>query len=292
MEVEVSTLHAFSDKALGGNPAGVVLQAAHLSESQMQEIARQVGFSETAFVMPSGQADFKVRFFTPSDEVDLCGHATIALFYLMKTQHLVDVGTYTLETLAGILKVVIEDNGEVYLAQTLPEFGEIVDRQQIADSLRISTEDLHSELPVQIVSTGLPDIMIAVKDVDVLTKIDPDFQRITEISKTHHAIGYHVFTLKSDVMDVLTECRNFAPLYDIPEESATGTSNGAMLCYLHHYNQLTDTHHHTYTIRQGYTMNRPSEIRARLTLDSSNEIIQIQVGGRAIHIKNIQIHLP
>lgn len=121
MEVEVNTLHAFSDKALGGNPAGVVLQAAHLSESQMQEVARQVGFSETAFVMPSDQADFKVRFFTPSDEVDLCGHATIALFYLMKTQHLVDVGTYTLETLAGILKVVIEVNGEVYLSQTLPD---------------------------------------------------------------------------------------------------------------------------------------------------------------------------
>ncbi|WFR65065.1 PhzF family phenazine biosynthesis protein [Paenibacillus amylolyticus] len=292
MEVEVHTLHAFSDKALGGNPAGVVLQAAHLSESQMQEVARQVGFSETAFVMPSDQADFKVRFFTPSDEVDLCGHATIALFYLMKTQHLVDVGTYTLETLAGILKVVIEVNGEVYLSQTLPEFGEIVDRQQIADSLRISTEDLHAELPVQIVSTGLPDIMIVVKDVDILTKIDPDLQRITEISKAHHAIGYHVFTLESDGMDVLAECRNFAPLYDIPEESATGTSNGAMLCYLYHYNQLTAPHHHTYTIRQGYTMNRPSEIRARLTLDSFNEITQIQVGGTAVHIKNIIIHLP
>ncbi|MDQ0660990.1 PhzF family phenazine biosynthesis protein [Paenibacillus sp. W2I17] len=292
MEVEVSTLHAFSDKAHGGNPAGVVLQAAYLSETQMQEIARQVGFSETAFVMPSDQADFKVRYFTPSDEVDLCGHATIALFYLMKTQQLVNVGTYTLETLAGILKVDIEVNGEVYLSQTLPEYGEIVDRQQIADSLRISMEDLHSELPVQIVSTGLPDILIAVRDVDVLTKIDPDFQRITEISKAHHAIGYHVFTLESDDMDVLAECRNFAPLYDIPEESATGTSNGAMLCYLFQYNQLTDPHLHTYTIRQGYTMNRPSEIRARLTLGSSNEITQIQVGGNAIHIENIQIHLP
>ncbi|MDT9720143.1 PhzF family phenazine biosynthesis protein [Paenibacillus sp. ClWae2A] len=292
MEVEVNTLHAFSDKAQGGNPAGVVLQAAHLSETQMQEIARQVGFSETAFVMPSDQADFKVRYFTPSDEVDLCGHATIALFYLMKTQQFVNVGTYTLETLAGILKVDIEVNGEVYLSQTLPEFGEIVDRQQIADSLRISMEDLHSELPVQIVSTGLPDIMIAVKDVDILTKIDPDFQRITEISKAHHAIGYHVFTLESDVMDVLAECRNFAPLYDIPEESATGTSNGAMLCYLSQYNQLIDPLHHTYTIRQGYTMNRPSEIRARLTLGRSNEITQIQVGGSAVHIENIQIHLP
>ncbi|PQP85089.1 PhzF family phenazine biosynthesis protein [Paenibacillus sp. PCH8] len=292
MEVEVSTLHSFSDKTLGGNPAGVVLQAAYLSEPQMQEIARQVGFSETAFVMPSDQADFKVRYFTPSDEVDLCGHATIALFYLMKTQRLVEVGTYTIETLAGILEVVIEAHGEVYLSQTLPEFGEIVDRQQIADSLGISLKDLHPELPVQIVSTGLPDILITVRDVDILTKIVPDFQRITEICKAHQVIGYHVFTLQPDAEDVLAECRNFAPLYDIPEESATGTSNGALLCYLYQYKQLTDPHQHTYTIRQGYTMNRPSEIRARLTVDNSSEITQIQVGGSAIHIKNIQIHLP
>ncbi|WP_440111557.1 PhzF family phenazine biosynthesis protein [Paenibacillus sp. QZ-Y1] len=292
MDIEVSTLHAFSDKALGGNPAGVVLQAEHLSESQMQEIARQVNFSETAFVMPSDQADFKVRYFTPSDEVDLCGHATIALFYLMKTQHLVDVGTYTLETLAGILEVDIEANGTIYLSQTLPEFGKIVDRQQIADSLRIPLHDLHAELPVQIVSTGLRDIMIAVKHVDVLAKIVPDFQLITEICKAHHVIGYHVYTLEPGAEDVLAECRNFAPLYDIDEESATGTSNGAMLCYLYQYNQLSDPHLQTYTIRQGYTMNRPSEILARLTLGSSNEITQIQVGGGAVHLENIHIHLP
>jgi PhzF family phenazine biosynthesis protein len=291
VDIEVSTLHAFSDKPLGGNPAGVVLQAGHLSESQMQEIARQVGFSETAFVMPSNQADFKVRYFTPNDEVDLCGHATIALFYLMKAQHIVEVGMYTLETLAGILEVVVQNNGEVYLSQALPEFGEIVDRQKIAESLGIPTEDLHAELPVQIVSTGLRDILIAVKHVDVLPKIIPDFQLIAEISKANHVVGYHVFALEPDAEAALAECRNFAPLYDIPEESATGTSNGALLCYLHKYNQLSDPNDTIYTIRQGYTMNRPSEIRAKLTLDISNEITEIQVGGVAVHIKNIRIQL-
>ncbi|MDN4599697.1 PhzF family phenazine biosynthesis protein [Paenibacillus sp. F6_3S_P_1C] len=289
MDIEVSTLHAFSDKPLGGNPAGVVLQAGHLSESQMQEIARQVGFSETAFVMPSDQADFKVRYFTPSDEVNLCGHATIALFYLMKAQHIVEVGMYTLETLAGILEVVVQNNGEVYLSQALPEFGEIVERQTIADSLGISTDDLHAELPVQIVSTGLRDILIAVKHVDVLPKIIPDFQLIAEISKANHVVGYHVFALEPDAEVALAECRNFAPLYDIPEESATGTSNGALLCYLHKYNQLSDPNDKIYTIRQGYTMNRPSEIRAKLTLDISNELTKIQVGGVAVHIENIRI---
>jgi PhzF family phenazine biosynthesis protein len=291
VDIEVSTLHAFSDKPLGGNPAGVVLQAGHLSESQMQEIARQVGFSETAFVMPSNQADFKVRYFTPNDEVDLCGHATIALFYLMKAQHIVEVGMYTLETLAGILEVVVQNNGEVYLSQALPEFGEIVDRQKIAESLGIPTEDLHAELPVQIVSTGLRDILIAVKHVDVLPKIIPDFQLIAEISKANLVVGYHVFALEPDAEAALAECRNFAPLYDIPEESATGTSNGALLCYLHKYNQLSDPNDTIYTIRQGYTMNRPSEIRAKLTLDISNEITEIQVGGVAVHIKNIRIQL-
>ncbi|KOY15848.1 PhzF family phenazine biosynthesis protein [Paenibacillus xylanivorans] len=291
MDIEVSTLHAFSDKPLGGNPAGVVLQAGHLSESQMQEIARQVGFSETAFVMPSDQADFKVRYFTPSDEVDLCGHATIALFYLMKAQHIVEVGMYTLETLAGILEVVVQNNGEVYLSQALPVFGEIVDRQNIADSLGISTDDLHAELPVQIVSTGLRDILIAVNHVDVLSKIIPDFQLIAEISKANHVVGYHVFALEPGAEVTLAECRNFAPLYDIPEESATGTSNGALLCYLHKYNQLSDPNDTIYTIRQGYTMNHPSEIRAKLTLDISNEITEIQVGGVAVHIENIRIQL-
>jgi PhzF family phenazine biosynthesis protein len=141
------------------------------------------------------------------------------------------------------------------------------------------------------VSTGLRDILIAVNHVDVLSKIIPDFQLIAEISKANLVVGYHVFALEPDAEAALAECRNFAPLYDIPEESATGTSNGALLCYLHKYNQLSDPNDTIYTIRQGYTMNRPSEIRAKLTLDISNEITEIQVGGVAVHIKNIRIQL-
>ena len=81
--IKVYTLNAFTDDVSGGNPAGVVLDADNLTEKQMQGIAKKVGFSETAFVMSSDSADFRVRFFTPSDEVDLCGHATIATFKLL-----------------------------------------------------------------------------------------------------------------------------------------------------------------------------------------------------------------
>ena len=175
MDIEVITLHAFSDITEGGKPAGVVLQAEHLSASQMQEIARQVGFSETAFVMPSNSADYNIRYFTPNHEVDLCGHATVALFYFMKAEQMVDVGRYTLDTLAGILEVTVEEGGDVYLSQTLPQFGALVNRQDIADSLQIPLQDLHPELPVQIVSTGLRDILIPVRHPDVLTTISPTY---------------------------------------------------------------------------------------------------------------------
>ena len=292
MEIEVRTLHAFSDTPEGGNPAGVVLQAEHLSAIQMQDIARQVGFSETAFVMPSDFADYKVRFFTPNHEVDLCGHATVALFYLMKAEQIIDVGVYTLDTLAGILKVTVEEDGDVYLSQTLPQFGELVNRQDIADSLQIPLQDLHPELPVQIVSTGLRDILIPVRHPDVLATINPDLRHIADISKAHQVVGYHVFALETQGNAALAECRNFAPLYDIPEESATGTSNGALLCYLHKYQQLPTPHDQTFMIQQGYTMNRPSKIQGRLTLGPSNEITQVQIGGVAVHTQNIQIQLP
>jgi len=86
---------AFSDSAHGGNLAGVVLDADSLSEEQMLKIAKEVGYSETAFVMKSTKADFKVRFFTPTDEVDLCGHATIATFNLLRDLGAITVGDYT-----------------------------------------------------------------------------------------------------------------------------------------------------------------------------------------------------
>lgn len=111
METTVYTLTAFSKAVNGGNPAGVVLDADFLSEHEMQKIAAEVGFSETAFVQKSENADFKLRFFTPCAEVDLCGHATVAAFYLLAYKGLIEVGEYSQETKAGILKVENHQNG-------------------------------------------------------------------------------------------------------------------------------------------------------------------------------------
>ncbi len=284
MEIKVVLLDSFTAHAGGGNPAGVAVLDQELTEVQMLAVAKTVGFSETAFVTPSEKADFRVRFFTPAAEVDLCGHATIATFsYLLKIGK-VTAGTYTQETGAGVLSVEVRETGEIFMEQSLPEYSSILKGDGIADSLGIRVEELREDLPVQIVSTGLRDILIPVKSLEVLRAIKPDFEKIKHLSKANDAGGYHVFTLETEKGGT-AHCRNFAPLYDIPEESATGTSNGALACYLWKHGVERVKAGEMLTFEQGYTMGRPSEIKGLLREGShgdQKEITRVLIGGKAV----------
>ncbi|MFT9846438.1 PhzF family phenazine biosynthesis protein [Aneurinibacillus sp. REN35] len=278
--IEAYTLRAFTKAQQGGNPAGVVLDADAMSEEAMQQVAARLGFSETAFILSSVCADRRIRFFTPNAEVDLCGHATIAAFSLLTAQQLIGYGLHTIETKAGVLQVETQEGGEIFLAQASPCFAEKVDRARIAASLRIQQDDLIHDLPLQIVSTGLRDIFIPVKSLAVLQAIEPDFAQIAEVSRAYAAVGYHVFTLDTGT-EAIARCRNFAPLYDIPEESATGTATGALSCYLYQYGKVEAKQLPRLLFEQGYTMNCPSDIQAKIAVDSQGEIVSVHVGGMA-----------
>jgi PhzF family phenazine biosynthesis protein len=277
--MKVFTLNAFAKTDDGGNPAGVVFDADSLTEQQMKDIAKKVGYSETAFVMGSKRADFKVRFFTPADEVDLCGHATIATYNLMLIKGMIKEGNYTQETKAGLLKLDVRKD-IVFMQQKLPEFLELPSQKKIADSLNIKT-DYFADLPIQIVSTGLKDIFIPIMDREMLFSIMPDFKEVSMISKQYDVIGYHMFTLDTKAS---AHCRNLAPLYGIDEESATGTSNGALACYLWKYHEKKTE----FIFEQGYSMKKPSEIIVNLKL-RDNSIAEVWVGGTAKGIKKIEL---
>jgi PhzF family phenazine biosynthesis protein len=289
MKVTVYTLDSFAKKLGGGNPAGVVLRADDYSEKEMRLIAKEVGFSETAFVMNSDNADFKIRFFTPNEEVDLCGHATIGAFSLMLDKSIITSYNYTQETKAGILGVAVTKDKIVFMDQNIPEFFNILDKAEIAESLNISVDDMIEELPVRIVSTGLKDIFIPIRDIETLNKIKPNFGLIKTISKKWDVTGYHVFTLET-LNNSTAYCRNFAPLYDIDEESATGTSNGALSCYLYKYGRLVNSNINNLIFEQGYSMGKPSEIRASLSVEDK-EIVKVKVGGSALNIKSINVNI-
>lgn len=283
MDVEVFTLNAFSSGPNGGNPAGVVFGGDTLKTNEMQEIARLVGFSETAFVQKSKVADYKVSYFTPNAEVDLCGHATIATFYLMSLQKKIGYGVYKIETGAGVLEIMAEEGNRIFLSQALPVFSDQPDRNEIADSLNIPISMLDEKLPVEVVSTGLRDIFVPIKNQNALNRLVPDFKKIAQVSQKYKTIGYHLFTLDAE-QGVMAYCRNFAPLYDIPEESATGTSNGALTCYLHKYKKIANPSVQPYILRQGDSMNRPSTIFTKIKW-SGDHIQKIEAGGTASNIQ-------
>jgi len=289
MKIKVFTLNAFAKTENGGNPAGVVLNSDGLSEKQMLLISKKVGFSETAFVQKSDKADFKVKFFTPNAEVDLCGHATIAAFYLLKDRRNIQAGKYTQETKAGVLAIEILQDKTVFMDQKLPQYSDILDNSVVAESLNIPPSSMRDDLPVQIVSTGLKDIFIPIKNLNDLTQIKPNFEKVKEISKNFDVIGYHLFALETK-FGATAHCRNLAPLYDIDEEAATGTSSGALSCYLFKYRKIEKGQINDLIFEQGYSMNRPSEIRAKLETNGDN-ITRVSVGGIASNIQEIEVEI-
>jgi len=324
MDIKVITLNSFAVDSGGGNPAGVVLDASKLTETQMLETAKKVGFSETAFVMDSEKADFRVRFFTPQAEVDLCGHATIGAFYAMYDKGIIKPGKYTQETLAGILSVEVGEDGVVMMDQNPPEFFDMIepldeDYVLVCKSLGIKAENTgiknyvadlknnsmmmkYVEGPnitqkMQVVSTGLKDLIIPVESLACLKSISPDMDLITKISKKYDITGYHVFTLETDNDKCTAQCRNFAPLFGIDEESATGTSSGALAGYLYENNlkskiRLNGTINMKF--EQGYTMDRASLISASLNLSVLNKetaIEAVRVGGKAMDIKELSLEI-
>jgi PhzF family phenazine biosynthesis protein len=247
----------------------------------MKKIASILGFSETAFIMKSSCADFKLRFFTPIEEVELCGHATIGAFSVLLNEGYIETGDYTQETKAGILKVEVKEDSLIMMEQTKPEFYEIVEIEEIAKSLNINLNDINEKLPIQIVSTGLRDILIPIKSIEILNTIKPNFNLVSETSRKYDAVGYHMFAIDSpDKREIY--CRNLAPLYGIDEEAATGTSNGALACYLYKYKTFDLSNSNEIIVKQGYSMNKPSEIIVKL-ITKENNIIEVRVGGKALN---------
>lgn len=267
---------AFSDKPFGGNQAGVVLYDS-LDDDTFQYIAKELKFSETAFVKNLGLNNFSIRYFTPNSEIELCGHATIASIGVLKELGLINENmNCIILTKAGELQVYI-DGSTIMMEQGEPAlYNTITDLEEIAEIMGISRSQIGDKkypLSPQVSSTGLRDIMLPVKTISDLSSIKPDFKMLKEYSIKHNVVGVHAFTL--DNSEFTACCRNFAPLYEIDEEAATGTSNGALTYYLYK-NGVIDKLDKTYCFMQGVEMKRPSIITTKII---NNKGIRILVGG-------------
>lgn len=301
---------AFTKEVFGGNPAGVVILGEgndFPDDETMRKTAAELRYSETAFIKFLSEPDadgafnaFNVRYFTPAAEVDLCGHATIASFSCLREAGLVKPGTTVLnKTLAGDLDIIVGEDSilmDVAPGECVKVFDEEDALKELYGVLGIKYEDnlpILKTLKPEAISTGLPDIMLPVVSREELNRMTPDFAAVTELTRRLDVVSIHPFTLDGGRYcggsatgsrdDVTAYCRDFAPLYDIDEEAATGTANGSLTYYLQK-NEVIPSKAECLFI-QGEAMGRPSEIRS--VCDGPS----IKVGGSAAILAEGEIYL-
>ncbi len=250
---------AFSRKPYGGNPAAVVLNAGALSEEAMLTIARDANLTETCFLSASEKADFRARYFTPTREVELCGHATIAGVHVLVEQGFAEPDSkVTLETKVGVLDVEVKrrDQGVlIWLTQAEPRFSQPpLNKAEAAALLGIDERSL-GELPLEVASTGLPALLLHLSQRETLGRLRPRFEDIAEACARAGAAGIYAFAITGS----RAEARFFAPLCGIDEDPVTGTAAGALLAYLLKHRAIEGGR---LIISQGNEMKREGEIYA------------------------------
>lgn len=268
---DIYVASAFSKNGSGGNKAGVVLEDGFLQKTDKMKLAKQLGYSETAFLSRSENADFRLEYFTPTEEVPLCGHATIGTFVVLKELGKLEKPEFTIETKSGILSIMVAEDGLIFMEQNRPVFYETLDKCELDTCMK--TGYIDEKLPIQIVSTGLKDILVPVDSQIHLHELTPDMKQVSVISREKNVVGIHAFTLVHDGT-VTAKCRNFAPLYGIDEESATGTSNCALACYLFEQGQRQTE----YIFEQGHSLHNVSRILVHINAEDQ-VITKVWVGG-------------
>ncbi|KPK59719.1 MAG: hypothetical protein AMS21_09790 [Gemmatimonas sp. SG8_38_2] len=290
---------AFTTERFTGNPAGVVPNADGLSPDQMQRIARELGNSETAFVL-SPQAsdhDVRVRFFTPTTEVPSCGHATIAAHHVRAVENALPSCTVRQKIGVGILPVdvISDDSGyRIVMTQGAVEFEEPFAADRVAEivtALGLMAGELDERCPVQTVSTGHSKVLIGVRSRDVLDSLSPNLAGLAELSGRIGCNGYYVFTLDLGETDVLAHGRMFAPAIGIAEDPVTGNANGPLGAYVVEHGLVEPVAGSVaFRARQGEALGRPGVVEVDVEVEDSAPIV-VRVAGRAVVVFKAEIEL-
>ncbi len=291
MKIRLKHIDAFTDTPLTGNPAGVVVNADGLTDQQMQRIAFEVRASETAFVLPpeTPEAQLRIRWFTPSAEVPLCGHATIASFHALAEEKMMGMdgaGSYKfqLETKSGILPVQVEkraDGIDVFLGLPVPEFSRAGHHKlDVMRILNIQIEDFDNHIPI--VSAG--NLYVPIRRLHSIFSMKPNFLAMTQFLANRGIDGLCVFTTETVDRTSSFHSRYFAPTVGIVEDPVTGSANGPLGAYLFERGLIQETGPVIMlTGEQGDPIGRRGRVSVRLNVDN-DRVTAVTIGGRAVTV--------
>lgn len=290
-------IDSFTKEKFTGNPAGVITNADGLTECEMQKIARELNNSETAFVFSSSSAEYDVhlRFFTPTSEVPICGHATIAAHYAHAIENNLDTSKYFHRTGAGILPIDIrkENNDfKIIMTQGKIEFGSFIDgesKKSLIAALKISENDLLENHPIQTVSTGHSKVMVGIKSKSHLDQLKPNYDALAKLSESIGCNGYYIYTTSPEEDGCFIHGRMFAPAIGINEDPVTGNANGPLGAYLVHHRLATHNNSlFKFKAKQGEAIGRAGIIEVEVEIDH-NEPTEVRISGNAVIVFQSEI---
>ena len=290
----------FTSKKFGGNQLAVFTDPANLSAAEMQELAHEMNFSESTFVMPAASAGAarRVRIFTPMREIPIAGHPTVGTTWVLASRGEIALTSAsvdaTLELGIGPVTVTIENtNGKpdfVWMAIARRVRCEGERRQRIAEALGSPRRLFASDLPIQVVSTGFPFLFVPIHTLEALGRCVSNKAPIGALFKTEglRPLIYMFVAVQSGEFSVRS--RMFAPHDGIAEDPATGSAAAPFGAYAATYGLIKPAPKISFLIRQGVEMGRPSEIRAEVARKESGAFA-LRIGGRCAIIGTGEIEM-
>lgn len=280
-------INSFTASVFGGNPAAVFADAADLDPGTMQSIARQMNLVETVFISPAeamegANYDFSFRYFTPAEELPIAGHPTIAGVLALIATGRLDATLRTscrIATKAGIKEIQLGGNDcgpVVMMEQQTPEFlATVADRQRVAHVLGLDASDLMPDLPVQAVDTGLGHLVVPVRSLAALLRVQRKVEPLKDLCRELGIREAQVFAFETVDPHMTLHTRNICPREGI-EDPGCGVGNGALGAYLlkHFYRNQTAV---TIKAEQGNVIKMPCVIETAAAWEL--ERIRITVGG-------------
>lgn len=273
----------FAERKYAGNQLAVVRDAGDLEDEEMQSIAKEMNYSETTFVESTEPRNggYDVRIFTPEEEIPFAGHPTLGTAYVLREEILDDrPDRIALNLPVGQVPVTIEeDSGTLWMDQHPPTFGPTRDPDAAASALGLDVADLDLNFPVQEVSTGLPTIVVPLQSLDALRRLDTDRKRYFELVAETDAKNVLAFCPEARDPSNDLAVRVIAPYYGVPEDPATGSSNGCLAGYLVNH-RFFEADKIDVRVEQGYEMGRPSLLE--LSAQADGNTVNVSVGGDVV----------
>jgi len=290
----------FANRPFGGNPLAVFPEAEDLTSKEMQLLAMEMNLSETTFVLPPSKgsgADFRVRIFVPDMEIPYAGHPTLGTFYVLAREGRIKlkepVTTVKMEVKAGVMPVEIHSSKgkitKVVTVQNRPEFGAVFrDVSTIAQAISVKESDIDvGRAPPQVVSTGLPWLMVLVKSRSAVEKAGGNVSAFAQVKSKLPRKFADIYVTCLDPLDKksTTHSRGLSLVArNIVEDPATGSASGCLGAFLVK-KKLVPVQRVTKIVNeQGYEIGRPSKIGIEVGTSPDGSIESVRVGGSVVYM--------